>query len=125
MKRLDKITYVERAEKVIQSLEKNNRGAFKLNSNQIRTLLSMMNALYLMVQHQSDEVLSEEIQSQVQYTKMKFAYQAGRDNGGPVKELLTKAELLEQFDQVGTSREYLLMLCHYMEALVAYHKYYS
>ena len=125
MKKLDKLTYVKRAEDVIQKLDRKPNGKMALNINQIRNLLTMTNELYLKIQHDTSEKLDEDIQSHVQYIKMKFAYQAGRDGGKPVKDLLVKAELLEQLDAVGDSREYLLMVCHYMEALVAYHKFYS
>ena len=124
MKKLDKLTYVKEAENVIKGLKRGNNGKFSLTTNQIRNLLDMMNELYLKIQHSSGVTLSEDVQSHVQYVKMKFAYAAGRDGGEPVKELLNRTCLLDQLDQVGESREYLLLLCHYMEALVAYHKFY-
>lgn len=125
MKKLDKLTYVARAEKDIQSLQKDKKGKYRLTSNQIRNLLAMSNELYAAIQHNTDAVLSEDVQSHVQYIKMKFAYAAGRDGGEPVRDFLERTEMLGQFDAVGNSREYLLLLCRYMEALVAYHKYYS
>ncbi len=53
---------------------------------------------------------------------MKFAYEAGRD--GNVKGFIIQTQLLENLAKIGDNKDYLLLVCHYMESLVAYHKYY-
>ena len=38
---------------------------------------------------------------------------------------MTKANLLEEIGKFGRDKDRLIVFCHYMEALVAYHRYYG
>lgn len=118
---LKKATYVEDAENVIKSLKKNKQNDISLTTNKIRNVLSLINELYGMAKMSKDETLSEEIRSHAQYVKMRLVYEAGREND--VRDLLEKSDLLKHIDSINNSREQLILVCHYMEALVAYHKY--
>lgn len=123
MAKLDKKTYVAEAEKVILSMDrdKKNSGKISLSVNQIRNVLSLVNELYDMVRTNTEKILSDDVQSHVQYVKMKLVYMAGREK--TVKELMNKSKLLDYMDSIGNSRDELILVCHYAEALVAYHKY--
>ena len=123
MKTLDKLTYVSQAEGVIDKLDKDKYNKISLTSNQIRNVLSLVNELYDMARMNSEPVLNEKIRSHAQYVKMRLVYAAGRDN--KVKDLLKKSDLLNYLDAVGNSKEELILVCRYTEALVAYHKFYS
>lgn len=70
-----------------------------------------------------DEKLDDDIVSRVKYLKMRLAYESGRDNA--VKGFVEKANLLKIIDSIGNSRSNLMLFCNYMEALVAYHKFYG
>lgn len=117
---LDKTTYVAQAERVVKALEKTNRGEFRLTTTKIRNVLALVNELYGMAKMSKQETLSDDMRSHVQYVKMRLVYEAGRDKY--VKELIDSSKLLAYMDE-SKSREQLMLLCHYMEALVAYHKY--
>ena len=120
---LNKLTYVDQAEKAILSLPKNEKsGKINLTVSKIRNILTMINELYAMV-NKADKKLDEELQSRVQYTRMKIVYEAGRDNN--VKLFCDKSGILEYLKGIGDSKDNLLLVCHYMEALVAFHKYYT
>lgn len=119
---LDSKTYVKQAEQVIGELEKNRDGKPSLTTSQLRNIHTMVTELYNMVTYSEGETLSDEIQSHVQYTKMKIAYNAGRDKD--VKDFVLKSQLMDYLDAVGGSRAELVLVCHYSEALVAYHKFY-
>ena len=122
-KPLDKLTYVDQAEAVIGQLRKNEKsGVIYLTTNKIRNLLSLITELYNMLDRRSGEI-DEKTQSHVQYVRMKIVYEAGRDKD--VKEFCEKSEILEHLKAVGKDSEKLLLVCHYMEALVAYHKFYT
>lgn len=121
-KNLDKKTYVELAEKVVCGLPSNN-GYIEPKKNQIRNILSMMNELYDMVRTDTNKKLSDDVQSHIQYVKMKMIYAAGREN--TVKIFLEKSSLISYINGIGDSREELILVCHYMEALVAYHRYHT
>lgn len=116
-KTLDKLTYVGDAEKVIT---KHN---ITISTNKIRDILALINELYSQVRNQNIQKLNEDFQSRIQYTKMKLVYEAGRDN--KVKDFLKCSNLLNYLDQIEDSKEALILVCHYTEALVAYHKYHN
>lgn len=123
--RIDKLTYVDKAEKVIESLQKvnkfNGEKELKLTTSKIRNILSMVSQLYNDATHCKEAVLDTDMQSRVQYLKMRIAYEAGRDRD--VKEFVDKADILTIISEVGSSKENLILFCNYMEALVAYHKF--
>ena len=122
MKKLDKVTYVNEAEKVIDQL-KDNRGKIRITTNQIRNVLSLINELYEMARMNDEPVLDENIRSHVQYVKMRLVYEAGRSRD--VKDMLEKSGLLGCLDSIGSSKDELVLVCRYTEALVSYHKYYD
>ena len=118
-KQLEKTTYVQYAEDAINSLDKNN----KITSSKIRNILTLMNVLYEKVRLNTNAELSDDIYSSVQYVKMKLVYEESRKDGKGVKELLESSELIGHLNGIGRSREKLILVCRYTEALIAYHKY--
>lgn len=112
--------YVDIAEKAMQDMRN-----FKpeLTTSKIRNILSMVNDLYDDVRLDHSKVLTAEMQSRIQYLRLHLAYEAGRDKA--VKQLTDKADLMNFLKTIKDSRERLLLFCHYMEALVAYHKFYD
>lgn len=122
-KKLNQKTYVDDAEKIIASLSRDNKNAnrLQLTTNQIRNLLSLINELYDMVRTNTVSVLSDDVQSHIQYVKMRIIYAAGREKA--VKEFIEKSSMINYLNGIGDSRENLILVCHYMEALVAYHRY--
>lgn len=115
---LQKDNYVERAEKVIKKLEGNLP-----TTSQIRNILSMLNQIYNDVLVSTDVMLSKEVQSQLRYLKVKLIYAAGRD--AKVKAFLTESQIDRHLDEIGNNREAFILYSRYMEALVAYHKFYG
>ncbi len=121
--KINALNYVDVAESVILALKNENNGRLALTTSKIRGLLSMTASIYTDVQRNRSETLSEELQSRVQYLRMRVAYEAGRDP--VVKKFVIKAELLEQLSNIRADKERLLLFCRYMEALVAYHRYHG
>ena len=121
--KINALNYVDVAESVILALKNENNGRLALTTSKIRGLLSMTESIYTDVQRNRSETLSEELQSRVQYLRMRVAYEAGRDP--VVKKFVIKAELLEQLSNIRADKERLLLFCRYMEALVAYHRYHG
>lgn len=116
---LDKLKYVDNAEKIILKI-KEKRGNEIINTNQIRIILDLINEVYIPVKSSTDKELNEDILSKLQYIKMKIAYQAGREK--KVKIFVDNTDIMKHIDHVKTKDD-LILLAHYMEALVAYHKY--
>ena len=122
--KIDQLNYVDTANNAILALKNDDKfGKLTLTTSKIRNLLSMTSALYTDAQQQREDKLSTEMQSRVQYLRMRVAYEAGRDQ--TVKSFVVKAELLEQLSAIRDDRKKLLLFCRYMEALVAYHRFHG
>lgn len=128
-----------KAEKVIKSLIKvktfkNKNGEIietkeiKLTTGQIRKFLSVMNNIGNKVsiykaEHPEENKLPDELVEEIQYMRIKLVYQAGRDKS--VKEFLEKSELDTYIQKIGNSIKNFNIVFRYVEALVAYHKFYG
>ena len=127
---------VKEAEAIILSLEKNRRNEFALRTNQLRKFLSAVNTVSNKVnvyqaqivsanpsRMSKDLVLSEQLAAEIKYLKVKIAYQAGRERA--VRDFVQKAELTKKIDEIGTDLSKYKEFAKYIEALVAYHKFYG
>lgn len=119
--------YSEIAEKVIvemskQTDKKGNKVAL-VTTSKIRNLLAMTAAIYNEVQDNQGDKLSNDIISQINYLQIRCVYEAGRD--GKVKDLVEKAELRQHIKEISGSKKQFLIFNRYMEALVAYRKFYG
>lgn len=118
-------TYVKKAEQVIKQLSQNTdkRGNVRwITTSKIRNLLAMSADIYNEVLL-SPEKLSDEQSARIDYLRVRFVYEAGRDTD--VKNFVEKAQILKALEEVRGSRKQYILFNHYMEALVAYHRYYG
>lgn len=117
--------YVDQAEKVILKLKdkslKNKRDAV-VTTSKLRNLLSMAADLYNEVINQPDDRLNEEICSRIEYLRIRFIYEAGREDS--VKNLINEADLINVLKEIKGSKKNYLLFNRYMEALVAFRKFY-
>ena len=126
--KLDENNYVDLAEDAITKLEAmtNPRTGRKIpmaTTSKIRNLLAMTAELYNDVQNSSGELLSNDIKGRSNYLKIRMVYEAGREPA--VKNLVETAELLQHLDEIRGNRKQFILFSRYMEALVAYHRYYG
>ena len=122
--KINKQNYVDEAERVIVGLKEADRnGRLALTTSKIRNILSMVSELYTDAQHSREDKLDADMVSRVQYLKMRIAYEAGRERS--VKDFVLAADLLDYTGEIGSSRQNLILFCNYMEALVAYHRFYG
>ncbi len=126
--KLDENNYVDLAEAAITKLEAmtNPRTGRKIpmaTTSKIRNLLAMTAELYNDVQNSSGELLSNDIKGRINYLKIRMVYEAGREPA--VKNLVETAELLQHLDEIRGNRKQFILFSRYMEALVAYHRYYG
>ena len=120
-----------KAEKIILGL-KNDRllgGTNGLTTNQIRKFLTAVNTLtnkITLYRHQQEQTreLSEDLAKEVRFLKVKLAYQVARGNKG-VKRFAEDTRLKEYIDTVGTDLREYMAFAQFIEALVAYHKFYG
>lgn len=125
---------VQKAEQVIKDLI--NPGNTLISSSQLRKIFSAVNNLKSkivveQIKHKSnDQKISEDLQKEIQFLKAMFMYQAGRNseqnkNKKPVYNFIKRAELIERIENIGDSLKEFNNFHKYLEALVAFHKYYS
>ena len=123
---LEQNTYVAKAEKAINECRKvtNSRGKVEMiTTSQIRNLLAMTADIYNQVMLSMNDVLSEEITGRIAYLKIRFIYEMGRDS--KMKTFAQQAEILKAIDEIGNSKQKYILFSRYMEALVAYRKFYG
>lgn len=119
--------YVDEAEKVILTLKnlKNQKGRPipMVTTSKIRNLLSMTMDIYNEIMNQKEEQLSVEICSRIEYLRVRFLYEAGREPS--VKTFVEKADILSLLKNINSGKKNFMLFNRYMEALVAFHKYYG
>ncbi len=64
----------------------------------------------------------DELKEKILYLRVQYIYQAGLEFS--VKDLVIKGEIIEALNEI-KDRETLQRFCRYMEALVAYFKFYE
>lgn len=119
--------YVDKAEHAIvelsQKVGRNGRPIPMVTTSQIRVLLAMVSDIYNDVQDETSETLSNDIIGRINYMKVRFYYQAGREP--KVKDFLETAQVFDVIGGINGKRDNFLLFSRYMEALVAFHKYYG
>lgn len=120
--------YVQMAEKAMNELcamcnEKTGKKIEPVTTSKIRNLLAMTASIYNDVVMSQSEKLSSEIVGRINYMKIRFIYEAGREP--KVNALVKKACLLDHISEIGNSRSQYILFSRYMEALVAYRKFYG
>lgn len=113
--------YVDQAKGVIEGLPKDKWDKYQLSTSQLRNLLGLTAQIFDEAQQTPGDTIPKPLLAKVQYLRVRFVYQAGREPA--VKAFVVKAKLLEALAEIGDSRERLIEFCRYMEALVAYKKF--
>lgn len=121
---ITEVNYVDVADKVMNALMSNR---CRLTTSQLRNILSMVSELYNQAILVKEDTLPMDIQSSIQYLKLRIVYEVGRSKAKDygVYNFIVNAQVIEQLDKVKQSKKQLLLFCRYMEALVAYHKFYG
>ena len=119
---MSQTNYVQLAESVILAHKKHSDRE-SISTTQLRNLFALMTEVREILRVRQTDDLDETLQSRIQYIKMRFVYAAGRGEKG-VPEFMTQSSLIGCLDTVKDSAKQFELVCKYMEALVAYHKYY-
>lgn len=112
--------YIDEAEKIMGDL---SRRGVKLTTSKIRNILSRVSDIYNVEVERTAETLLPESVSSLQMTRVRIAYECGREN--TVKDFVEESQLLRYIKGVENSRTKFLHFARYMEALVAYHRFYG
>lgn len=132
--------YVDRADKVMRALSEEAQksyGSKMVTTSQIRKFLTAVNRVNGKIDQfkngnksSASGRIPEDLQMEIKFLKVKLAYQIGRADSGrnranPVKEFADKSGLIDEIDKIGDSLERYENFARYVEALVAFHKFYG
>ncbi len=124
---INETNYVDEAEKAVQELKnkkaKNGKSIQMVTTSKIRNLLSMVADIYNDALNTKEEKLNNDLIGRINYMKLRFYYEAGRE--AKVKTFLETAKIFDIIKEIGNSRSNYILFSRYMEALVAFHKYYG
>ena len=103
----------------IMSLESRERSFQHLSVSKLRRIYSLIMNLYTRINVPEDFEIHKK---DLQYLKVKMAYEAGRERA--VRYFLEKTQLMKAIDAVSTYEQFMLY-CRYAESLVAYFKFFG
>lgn len=109
--------YVEFADTLMQQQCKN------ITTSKLRKILSLFMDVYNTENLRTDEAIAQENVTRLQLAKIRLVYECGREK--EVKAFAEEAYLFHWLKEADTSREMVLRYIHYLEALVAYHRYHN
>ena len=128
--------YVDEAERIMRALISSGT---TVTTSKIRNLLSLVTDIYNDESIRTEDKLKPDSVVKLNLMRVRVAYEYGRDTGEsksrnkeegsgketvyPMREFITQAHLLEYLKGISTDRADLIRFAHYMEALVAFHRY--
>ena len=133
MKTINETNYVDKAEKAIRSLrdkaeqQRKGRGELKIvTTSKIRNLLAMTADIYNQVLRCQKDSLDEKLKGRMEYLRVRFMYECGRDDKDKlVTNFVNEAQILDVLKEINGSKKNYILFSRYMEALIAFHKYYG
>ena len=130
MKTINETNYVDKAEKAIRSLrdkaeqQRRGRGEPKIvTTSKIRNLLAMTADIYNQVMICQNDKLNDDLKGRIEYLRVRFMYECGREV--LVKNFVEEADILPILKEIKGSKKNYILFSRYMEALIAFHKYYG
>ncbi len=111
--------YVTTAETVISQF---NPGS--LTSTKLRKIFGLFVDTYNEVKRNrgNDQLTDQQVRA-LEAARVRVIYECGRE--GAVYSFVKQAKLLQYLKSIGRSAQQFIAFYHYMEALVAYHRFYS
>lgn len=130
--KINQQNYVDEAERVIKTLRgrrvidkrtQRSKPIAQITTSKIRGLLSMTADIYNDVSNCKDEQLPSAINDRIEYLRIRFVYESGREPS--VKYFVEEANLLDIHKGINGKKSNYILFSRYMEALVAFHKFYD
>lgn len=115
--------YVDKAEDIMKNL---CNCKDKITTSKIRNILSFVSDIYNIEMLRSDKSLSEKSRTMLTRMRIRTVYEAGRSKDD-VGVFVREAKLLNYIKHIEKTadRKEFMRFSEYMEALVAYHRYYG
>lgn len=118
-KKLTNQTYADRADEIMKSLSECKPHFYDVTMSKLRGIYDNIMNVYSRID--SPEAYRK-YQSDIQYLKVKLAYECGRYPN--VKAFIKDTFLLESIDNI-KSYDHFMLYCRYAESIVAYFKFYG
>ena len=113
--------YVDEAERIMRALISSGT---TITTSKIRNLLSLVTDIYNDESIRTEDKLKPDSVVKLNLMRVRVAYECGRDNrDDTVKTFVRQTNLLEYLKGISDDRADLIRFAHYMEALVAFHRY--
>lgn len=124
MKIINEGNYSDVAQNVIKTLSQPNKyGRINIiSTSQLRNILTMSADIYNQVVPLEKD-LTDEINSRIEYLRIRCFYEAGRER--LVKNFMEKSKIPEILREINGEKKNFILFNHYLEALVAFRKYYG
>ena len=117
------ITPKDLPEDFVDVAEKHMNQCYRsITTSKIRNLLSLVIDCYQAESRRTGEKITPESAEALTNMRIRVVYEMGRDDRN-VGQFVRETELLEYLAGIRGDRKALIRFYHYMEALVAYHKY--
>ncbi len=112
--------FVKAAENVMRGKGKSN-----LTTSKLRNILSMASDIYNVENNRKEEYLAEENKTALRKMHVRIVYEAGRDRD--VRNFVVQSRLINYIKYIegSWSRKLFIRFENYLEALVAFHRFYS
>ena len=125
----DKVDLAQEVMKKLSAVKDKWGNPSMVTTSQIRRFLTAVNTVTGKVEQYQNETgdlgkLSADLAAQVKFLKVKLAYQIGRQ-GRFVADFAKEADLMAAIDSIGDDVKKYEEFARYVEALVAFHKYYG
>lgn len=109
--------YVDFAEKLMKD-------KFRIiTTSKLRNILSLLMDVYNTEMLRTEDTICEDSVVKLQMARIRIAYECGRDRN--TKEFVDAAHLLPWLKAIGNSRSQAIRYVHYLEAIVAYHRFFG
>ena len=124
MKIINEGNYSDVAQNVIKTLSQPNKyGRINIiSTSQLRNILAMSADIYNQVVPLEKD-LTDEINSRIEYLRIRCFYEAGRER--LVKDFMKCSKIPEILREINGEKKNFILFNYYLEALVAFRKYYG
>ena len=125
----DKVDLADKVMKKLSTATDKSGKPSMVTTSQLRRFLTAVNTVTGKVEQYQNETgtlekLSADLAAQVKFLKVKLAYQVGRQ-GKVVADFAKEADLMAAIDSIGNDAKKYEEFARYVEALVAFHKFYG
>lgn len=117
--------YVDEAQGFMNKfMDEHKKDKNRITTTKIRSILAMVSEIYNEESRRTDEKLSEDSMANIQLLRVRMIYECGR-NPSDVKPFIIGSKLINYLLDIGDSRKRFINYAHYVEALVAYHRFFG